>query len=128
MLRSGRAEGDHGAAAVEFAIIVPLLVLLVFGIYEFGRAYNTQVQLTGAAREGARVMAITNDWPQAEAATIGAAPLVAAPAPTVTRVPAACSPGATMTVTATRPQTYDIPLFGSATLNLTGTGVMRCGG
>lgn len=52
---------ERGAAAVEFAILVPVLIMFVFGIVEFGRAYNVQVTLTSAAREGARVMAIKND-------------------------------------------------------------------
>ena len=46
--------GQKGAAAVEFGIILPLLVLLVFGTIEFGvMFYNKQV-LTNATREGAR--------------------------------------------------------------------------
>ncbi|HKU29947.1 MAG TPA: TadE/TadG family type IV pilus assembly protein, partial [Arthrobacter sp.] len=41
---------ERGAAAVEFALVAPILVLLVLGIMEFGRAYNAQVSLTNAAR------------------------------------------------------------------------------
>jgi len=43
---------DQGAAAVEFAIMLPLLLLLIFGIIDFGRALNAQVTITQAAREG----------------------------------------------------------------------------
>ena len=42
-------------AAVEFAFIVPLLILLVLGIAEFGRAFQVQGTLSAAAREGVRV-------------------------------------------------------------------------
>ncbi len=46
--------GPKGAAALEFAIILPLLVILVFGIIDFGLLlYNKQV-ITNASREGAR--------------------------------------------------------------------------
>jgi len=46
--------GQKGAAALEFAIILPLLVTLVFGIIDFGLIlYNKQV-ITNASREGAR--------------------------------------------------------------------------
>jgi Flp pilus assembly protein TadG len=46
--------GQKGAAAVEFAIILPLLMILVFGIADVGMAlYNKQV-ITNASREGAR--------------------------------------------------------------------------
>ena len=45
---------QHGASAVEFAILLPFLVLLVFGMIDFGfLMYNQQV-LTNASREGAR--------------------------------------------------------------------------
>ena len=119
---------DRGAAAVEFALILPILVLLLFGIFIFGQIFNMQISLTGAAREGARVMAIHNDWPAAEAATIAAAPSVTNPEPVATRSPLACSPGEDITVTASRAVTYDIPLFGEVALTLRGEGVMRCGG
>jgi Flp pilus assembly pilin Flp len=45
---------QEGAAAVEFALLLPLLVLLLFGMIEFGLAFNTRIQATNAAREGAR--------------------------------------------------------------------------
>ena len=49
---------ENGASAVEFAIILPILVILVFGIFEFGIAYNNWIALTHAAREGARIAAV----------------------------------------------------------------------
>lgn len=51
-------SADRGAAAVEFALVLPLLLLLVFGIIDFGRALNAQVTITQAAREGARLVAL----------------------------------------------------------------------
>jgi Flp pilus assembly protein TadG len=54
--------GQKGVAAVEFAIVLPFLVLLVFGTIDFGvMFYNKQV-LTNASREGARagITGITN--------------------------------------------------------------------
>ena len=45
---------QEGAAAVEFALLLPLLVLLLFGMIEFGFAFNTRIQATNAAREAAR--------------------------------------------------------------------------
>jgi Flp pilus assembly protein TadG len=47
-----------GQSLVEFALVVPLLLLLVIGIAEFGRAWMTKNILTGAAREAVRVMAV----------------------------------------------------------------------
>lgn len=43
-----------GAVAVEFAIILPLLITLVFGIIEFGRTMMVQQAMINATREGAR--------------------------------------------------------------------------
>lgn len=53
-----RSSRDDGAAAVEFAIVLPLLLLILFGIIDFGRAYNQQLVITEAAREGARADAL----------------------------------------------------------------------
>ena len=54
---------ERGQSLVEFALVVPLLVLLVIGIAEFGRAWMTQNILTGAAREAVRVAVVTKvNW------------------------------------------------------------------
>ena len=45
---------EHGAIAVEFAIILPILLLLVFGIIDFGHAYYMKHILQNSCREGAR--------------------------------------------------------------------------
>src|SRR4051794_41334371 len=66
MLR--RLRDERGASAVEFALIVPLLVLLVVGIVEFGHPFQVQGQLSAAAREGVRAMALQNDPAAAPAA------------------------------------------------------------
>ncbi len=50
--RAGRRR--RGAAAVEFAIVAPLFLMLVFGMIEFGRMVMVQQVITNASREGAR--------------------------------------------------------------------------
>jgi len=60
MGKSADVRADRGAAAVEFALVLPILLLLVFGIVDYGRAYNAKVTLTHAAREGARMLAVEN--------------------------------------------------------------------
>src|SRR5690348_9322889 len=52
----GREE--RGALVVEFAMIVPILFFIVFGIVDFGRAYFTMNSLATAVREGARYGAV----------------------------------------------------------------------
>jgi Flp pilus assembly pilin Flp len=54
---------QDGAAAVEFALLLPLLVLLLFGFIQFGTAFNTRIQATNAAREAARMAVVgIDDW------------------------------------------------------------------
>ena len=53
-------RNQRGQAVVEFALVLPLLLALVFGITEFGRAWMTNNIITSAAREGARVAVVTD--------------------------------------------------------------------
>jgi Flp pilus assembly protein TadG len=50
-----RNKSERGAALLEAAITIPMLLLVAVGIFEFGRAYQTWQVLTNAAREGARI-------------------------------------------------------------------------
>ena len=50
-----KAKRQEGASAVEFAIILPLLLILVFGIIEFSILFYDKAMITNASREGARV-------------------------------------------------------------------------
>ena len=52
------ARDERGAAAVEFALVLPILVVLAFGIIDFGRLLYTYNNLTSAVREGARFAAV----------------------------------------------------------------------
>lgn len=47
-------KNEKGAAVIEFALVLPLLLLLVFGIIEFGIILFDKAVLTNASREGAR--------------------------------------------------------------------------
>ena len=53
-----RLRCDRGAEIVEFALIFPLLLLVMFGIVDFGFLFQRYEVLTNAAREGARVAAL----------------------------------------------------------------------
>jgi Flp pilus assembly protein TadG len=54
-LRKRRAEGDRGAAVVEFALMAPVFALLVAGVLEFGLAFRDSMTVSNALRAGARV-------------------------------------------------------------------------
>ena len=61
-----RRRDERGAAMVEFAMILPLLVLLTFGIIEFGVAFNASSSVSQASRAGGRTAAIFSTDPQLE--------------------------------------------------------------
>lgn len=58
----------NGQSLVEFALVLPLLMLLILGMIEFGWILNGKITLTSAAREGARVAVIYESADQASAA------------------------------------------------------------
>ena len=111
---------------VEFAIITPLLLLLVFGIIEFGRAYNAQNTLTHAAREGAREYAISQD-PLAGEATAKAA-ATSLDSSLITATLSACDPGLPASITLEYPFQLRIAFFPVTNFTMQSQGVMRCGG
>jgi Flp pilus assembly protein TadG len=51
---------EEGQSLVEFALVVPVLLLIVMGIIEFGNLLMNVNVLTGAAREGVRIAAVTD--------------------------------------------------------------------
>lgn len=51
-------RNERGASTVEFALIVPLLIMLIFGVVEFAVAFGDYLAVTHAAREGARLAAV----------------------------------------------------------------------
>lgn len=128
---------DRGAAAVEFALVMPVLLLLVFGIVDFGRALNAQIMVTQAAREGARWDALGSTQTQiAQRVSDSAQPLSGV----TTTVGSLCGTGVATqngSVTASYSFSYVTPIgslmnmFGGSSLSnmtITGQGVMRCQG
>jgi len=51
---------DHGVSVVEFALLLPLLIVLVFGIIEFSRALFTNNAIINVSREGANLATRTS--------------------------------------------------------------------
>jgi Flp pilus assembly protein TadG len=134
--RSRRPEPRHtdrGSAAVELALVLPLLLLMLFGIIDFGRMLNTQITLTEAAREGARAAALGFDPGARVTRTANGTTLAST-------VVTAC-PGGDLSADAVvalshafRPVTPIGPLMGffggdgDGTLTITARGVMPCVG
>jgi len=132
-----RQARERGATAIEFALLFPLLMLIVFGIIDFGRALNAQITLTQAAREGARLDAVGQPngtvVAQTQAAATGLSPVNVAET--------ACVPGAGPTANAVVTVSYSFNFVtpigaiagligGSGSLGspvtLTAQGVMPC--
>lgn len=136
VLKAKRTE--RGAVAVEMAMLLPLLLLIVMGTIEFGRVLNVQISMTQAAREGARYAAIHHADPglNVTAATLAAAPSLSGLPVGVANDASSCAAGAnvTVTTTVTLPSLsgfLDAGFFGAPgifPMALTGVGVMRCGG
>ncbi|MHA7208943.1 TadE/TadG family type IV pilus assembly protein [Arthrobacter sp. MDT1-65] len=124
-----RLRSERGATAVEFALVVPVLLILLIGVIEFGRVYNAQLQLTAAARESVRVMAIQKQPATAQSAALAAAPGLS-PALKLENVkvtPSSCTSTTDVTVTISYSVSLVSGLFANA-IPLTGKAVMRCGG
>ena len=122
-----KRDSERGAAAVEFAILLPLLLMLVLGTIEFGRAYNAQITLTNAARDGVRVMAINNDPTAAKKAAQNAAASVSTiPVSDITLSSTTCSTGNQVTLTIKYTLSTITGIAGP--FPMTGKGVMLCGG
>lgn len=64
--RCRRCRGERGASLVEFALLLPLFMMLILGMFSGGIAYNRKLDLQQAAREGSRAGATlpkdTVDW------------------------------------------------------------------
>lgn len=120
--------GERGVAAIEFAIVLPLLLLLVVGMIEFSRAWSAQASLSGAARAAARSYAIHNNADTAIAEAVNNGLNLNLTADNIDIQPAAgCTTGLTATVTITYRMDYLTGLFGD-NLTLTGKGMYPCQG
>lgn len=121
--RRSRRECERGVAAVEFALVVPILMSIIIGIVEFGMAFNYRTQLNNATQIAARSYAIDRDWATARANVTGLAPTA-----TVTKNIdcTAATAGSAVTITATVVRPTYTGLFG-ASFTYRGKGVAQCG-
>jgi Flp pilus assembly protein TadG len=61
MPQSTRDRSQRGQELVELSILIPLLLLIAFGVLDLGRAFHAAITITNAAREGARYGTINPD-------------------------------------------------------------------
>ncbi len=125
VMKTGRTrEGDEGAAAVELAIILPIFIILIFGIIEFGLAFNRMQGVHAAAREAARFGAVTpgTECDRAAEAIDGLG------VTGFTCVVSESCPGTRVVVEVAAAEEIDIPILGSRTVHLESRGEFRCEG
>lgn len=135
--RGSNSERSRGAVAVEFALVAPVLLLLIAGIVEFAHGYNIQISVTQAAREAARNFAIHSDIAQASKAGTDGAPGLTPSKFTFTPSIATCVDGQNITITvkyaAQSITGFSLVMQGQSiavvkNFTVTGVGAMRCGG
>jgi Flp pilus assembly protein TadG len=134
-----RGSDERGAVLVEFALSLPLLVLLIVGIFDFGFLFQEYQVVTNAAREGARMAVLTGysdtDVQNRVAAYLDAGGVTGSPTTTVADdviTPPSGTPFTTKVVTVTLPHTFTYlgpiaTLFGATfgTVTLTASAEMR---
>jgi Flp pilus assembly protein TadG len=113
MHRIVHTRDEQGQAMTEFAVVLPVLALVLFAIIQFGIAFNNYLTLTDAVRHGARTAAVSRQTGAGSAATVASVKASAADlqaASLAVTVSSTWQAGDDVTVTATYP--YAISLFG----------------
>jgi Flp pilus assembly protein TadG len=121
-----RILDQNGQSAVEFALVLPLLLLVLFAIVEFSRAYNAYNDLNQMAANGARSAAV-GLFPGTAQLINDEADTNSARGATVTQTysPSPCVVGGTVTVAAASNVTVASIVKDVGTINLTGRATMR---
>jgi Flp pilus assembly protein TadG len=93
-----RRDGEKGQNLVEFAMVVPIFLILVFSIVDFGMGFHAWITVTNAAREGARVGAVGADTATIEARVVDTASSLVGEELDITVVNAQGTPGDAVSV------------------------------
>jgi Flp pilus assembly protein TadG len=131
---------ENGAAAVEFAIVVSVLVMLVFGVLEFGLGFWQVQNLRAATREGARVAAVRGSATQVSDAMVNASsgslqsgfagftlsPATGCTEDTIGQEVTVTIQNAALAASVRDAFTIDIPLVPAINMNPTLSGTFRC--
>lgn len=127
---TSRGLRQRGQSLVEFALVAPIFLIIVFGVVDFSLGLKAWLTLTNASREGARVLVLGQDCTQVTTATKNVAQGLANV--TVAITPSSCtgSTGAAMTVSASYTYHAVTPLGRFVTqlagpITMTSTSTMR---
>ncbi len=117
-------KDDRGVVAIEFVLVAPFLIALIFSIAQFGIFFSKKVEVESAARDAARTLALSP----------GMAPAAAVPTGMTldsTKTNVGCVAGNTTSdarVNLVSNYTFSIPLIPLGTKTIRVEGRMRCGG
>ncbi|MHB0928879.1 MAG: TadE family protein [Candidatus Nanopelagicales bacterium] len=125
--RSNAAGRTSGAVAVEAALILPIILMVLFGIIDFGRLQYERITVTQAAIEGARA----SFYKRGDAVIAGAVTAAAGPLSVVITAKTndnCATPDTETTVTVARPSEFVwlTPVLRSFHLTVTATGAFHC--
>ncbi len=119
----------RGQAMVEFALVLPIFILLLMGIMEFGLLFHQYLVVTSASREGARAAAVGGTDAEIMAVTSFAAASIDKGNLTTLVTPAIRVKGTAVTVSVTNPVTINTPIiaemFPANPVSVSGATVMR---
>jgi Flp pilus assembly protein TadG len=125
--RNRNLASEEGAVAVEFAIIFPVLILVLFGIFEFGQFFSELEVYESAAREGARAAAVRGSASDIQAAvTSASSPFTVGGTPTADIVCTDLTVGQMVTVSWSQSFQINVPLWKNTTFQKTIGGSFRC--
>lgn len=108
-------KNQKGQALVEFAIVLPVLLMLVMGIIQFGMMLNSYLAIENASREGARAGIVGSTDAEIESLIISSSPSLNPADLTVTLTPSEANrrSGDTLTVKVTYNYKFTIPIISS---------------
>lgn len=133
-MSKGMGSREEGASTVEFAIVLTVLLLILFGTIQFGIAYNRKQGLQAAAHEGARLASTGASMDEVSSTIRSAQSLFNSSDVSVVADPEGdppCKrPGDVVTIRAevapTDEYAVTIPLFGTYPIHYTATAQFRC--
>ncbi len=122
---------ERGAAAIEFALLMPLLSMLLIGAIQVGTVYTHALEMEGAARDGALFASDGSDSTRAEIVARAQQTLGSPPNLVVTVTPDVDQPcdgreGEIVEVSVSRLETVDLLFVQTTTLTVEGSGAFQC--
>ena len=121
-------RAERAAVAAEFALLVPVLLMLIFGMIQLGLTYQRSESVHAAAREGARVGSLPTSS-SADACARATSALTGTgftAAPTCTVTGNCANHLGSIVVEVAVSNDIEIPFFGSPTVTLNGRGEFEC--